>query len=257
MERRELWLGWIGEPTPSRSTGKICTPSLQKIRPILRKRRLYVTEGKDPNSVVRLGLGFIIRRQPRAARRHGQLSNSAWMRYPSPSQLIASTLGLQQTWQSSTYNCLLPPDSSTTVSFHSPQPAHWNPVSKGMVSLYQLKSALSLTEADASGLALTPCLPTSFPRKLPNQPGPGLSRSEGAGWPALSEVEGTVTDSPWTFSAGFPHLDQSGIKRRAAAQVGQPLRGEQVHVVTARREFVPGEPRGHHAGRNPMRDARG
>src|ERR1700742_2073243 len=68
------------------------------------------------------------------------------MRYPSPSQWIASTLGLQQTWQSSTYNCLLPPDSSTTVSFHSPQPAHWYPASKGMVASVESQAALSLTE---------------------------------------------------------------------------------------------------------------
>src|SRR5271157_631240 len=50
IERRKLWLTWIGELAPPRSTGKICTPSLQKIRPILIKTRLYVTEGADPNS---------------------------------------------------------------------------------------------------------------------------------------------------------------------------------------------------------------
>src|ERR1700761_2753318 len=56
------------------------------------------------------------------------------MRYSSPSQRIARTLGLQQTWQSSIYFCLPPPDSSTTVSFHSPQPAHWKPASMGMAT---------------------------------------------------------------------------------------------------------------------------
>jgi hypothetical protein len=40
------------------------------------------------------------------------------------------TLGLQQTWQSSTKLCLRPADSSTEVEFHSPQAAHWKPESK-------------------------------------------------------------------------------------------------------------------------------
>jgi hypothetical protein len=33
-------------------------------------------------------------------------------------------LGLQQTWQSSTYCWRIPAEESTLVSFHSPHPAH-------------------------------------------------------------------------------------------------------------------------------------
>jgi hypothetical protein len=40
------------------------------------------------------------------------------------SHRAVSTFGWQQTWQSSTYCCFDPPDSSTVVSIHSPQPAH-------------------------------------------------------------------------------------------------------------------------------------
>jgi Xaa-Pro dipeptidase len=39
---------------------------------------------------------------------------------------MLSTLVLQHTWQSSTYFWNLPADASTVISFHSPQPAHWN-----------------------------------------------------------------------------------------------------------------------------------
>src|ERR1700761_9859959 len=92
------------------------------------------------------------------------------MRYPSPSQWIASTLGLQQTWQSSTYNCLLPPDSSTTVSFHSPQPAHWYPASKGMVASVESQAALSLTEGtrvrfSLASIAYHPLTSTACPSR--------------------------------------------------------------------------------------------
>src|SRR6185437_6953323 len=73
VERRKLWLNWIGELTLSRSTGKICTPSLQKIRPTLRKMRLYVTEGASPNSALPLGGRNSIRRQPSTVHSHGQL----------------------------------------------------------------------------------------------------------------------------------------------------------------------------------------
>src|SRR5277367_7094907 len=55
MERRKLWLSWIGELAPPRSTGKICTPSLQEIRPSVSKRRLYGSEAADPNSAIRFG----------------------------------------------------------------------------------------------------------------------------------------------------------------------------------------------------------
>ena len=56
-----------------------------------------------------------------------QLSSSAVMVYSAAevSQRTVRTLGLQQTWQSSTYCWREPPDSSTVVSIHSKQPAHW------------------------------------------------------------------------------------------------------------------------------------
>lgn len=40
------------------------------------------------------------------------------------SQLKWRMLGLQHTWQSSTYSWCVPAEESTVVSFHSPQPAH-------------------------------------------------------------------------------------------------------------------------------------
>jgi hypothetical protein len=44
-------------------------------------------------------------------------------------------------------------------------------------------------------------------------------------------------DAAWQLDVRgqFPHLDQRGIKGGAAAQVGQPLRGEEIHVVAAGR----------------------
>src|SRR5215813_2443586 len=101
MERRKLWLSWIGELAPPRSTGKICTPSLQKIRPTLSKRRLYGTGAADPNPAIRLRARFFIREE-HGLLSHDQLSNSAWIRNPSPSHRMSRTFGLQQTWQSST-----------------------------------------------------------------------------------------------------------------------------------------------------------
>jgi len=43
------------------------------------------------------------------------------------SHVIRSRFGLQHTWQSSTKVCFVPAEASTSISFHSPQPAHWNP----------------------------------------------------------------------------------------------------------------------------------
>src|SRR3954464_6395424 len=65
--------------------------------------------------------------------RFHQLSNAAVTTYSSisRSKVIFSRFGLQQTWQSSTYCCAEPPPSSTLMSFHSPQPAHWKPASTG------------------------------------------------------------------------------------------------------------------------------
>ena len=40
------------------------------------------------------------------------------------SQLTCRMLGLQHTWQSSTYCWRIPAEESTLVSFHSPHPAH-------------------------------------------------------------------------------------------------------------------------------------
>jgi hypothetical protein len=53
-------------------------------------------------------------------------SNSAEIVYAASdmSQVTLRTLGLQQTWQSSTYVCFVPAEESTIVSFHSPHPAH-------------------------------------------------------------------------------------------------------------------------------------
>src|SRR5512140_3217683 len=56
-------------------------------------------------------------------------SSSAEMRNwsRSASHQTLRTLGLQHTWQSSTYDWRLPAEGSTEVSFHSPQEAHWKP----------------------------------------------------------------------------------------------------------------------------------
>ena len=89
-------------------------------------------------------------------RRSGaQLSSSARMLYaPSPcSHRMSSTFGLQHTWQSSTYCCRPPADSSTAVSFHSPHPAHWNPASCG--TLFSLPTSTP---------ALTPASTNRFER---------------------------------------------------------------------------------------------
>ena len=53
-------------------------------------------------------------------------SRAAWMKNSCDalSYSTLKTFGLQHVWQSSTYLCLRPADSSTLVEFHSPHPAH-------------------------------------------------------------------------------------------------------------------------------------
>src|SRR6201999_2585471 len=85
-----------------------------------------------------------------------QLSSSLLAKY-SPSEESHATerrFGLQQTWQSSTYRCRPPADSSTTISFHSPQPAHWKPAGNGIVNLALEQVFLVFRREDVFGLRL-------------------------------------------------------------------------------------------------------
>jgi hypothetical protein len=68
-------------------------------------------------------------------------SNSALIVY-SPvdiSQPTCRMLGLQHTWQSSTYCWRIPAEESTLVSFHSPHPAHWKPAFMIVLSMVTAK----------------------------------------------------------------------------------------------------------------------
>jgi hypothetical protein len=53
-------------------------------------------------------------------------SSAAWIKNlcVALSYSTIKAFGLQHVWQSSTYLCLRPADSSTLVEFHSPHPAH-------------------------------------------------------------------------------------------------------------------------------------
>src|SRR5579875_3873102 len=53
----------------------------------------------------------------------------------------------------------------------------------------------------------------------------------------------------------FPYFDKCGVKRGSTAQVGETLRGEQVHIVALRRKLVPVQPPGHHTAGYAAADA--
>jgi hypothetical protein len=117
---------WIWELMLRRMTGKIGTPSLQpksNFRSFVLESRFYSNPGGGDQPEPRIDGGAA----PEEPEILHQLSSSAWIANPLSAALqrISSRLGLQQTWQSSTYCWRPPADSSTKVSFHSPHPAHW------------------------------------------------------------------------------------------------------------------------------------
>ena len=94
---------WIGELTLPHSTGKICTPSLQKIRPILSKSAIICDRrAQTPTPQYDSTARFIIRDWPRTHIKPWSTFQLCADKKPSPSQPISRTFGLQQTWQSST-----------------------------------------------------------------------------------------------------------------------------------------------------------
>ncbi len=157
-------------------------------------------------------------------RRSGaQLSSSARMLYaPSPcSHRMSSTFGLQHTWQSSTYCCRPPADSSTAVSFHSPHPAHWNPASCG--TLFSLPTSTpALTPASTNPFDEPPRTARPAKRAVPSCSLPDSVRFCRARQvaPAIFEAApGRIV----VCRPEQPHFHQCRVERGAPADVRQRL----------------------------------